>query len=125
MIKVKTIEELDSEIKTLENAKNILKMKENLTGSIKTKDDLPFEIGGQYFFRTITYFMLGKISGIKGRFIVLESASWIPDTGRFSKFINGEIKPDECEPINGRVIISVDAIVDAFDYPYNLCIGLI
>lgn len=76
--------------------------------------DMPFIIGKPYFIRTVTYHLLGKIEKISGGFLVLSEASWIADSGRFSKAISsGEL--NEVEYV-GDAIVSINSIVDAFPW---------
>lgn len=83
---------------------------ENWNGS-----DCPFILGKAYLIRTVTYHMVGKIERISGNFLVLEDASWVADSGKFSTAIaKGELS--EIEYV-GDAIVSMPAIVDAF--PYN------
>lgn len=73
--------------------------------------ELPFEIGKSYFIRTVTYHVIGTVDEIKGNFLVLSEASWIADSGRFSKAIlEGEL--NEVEYV-GEMIINTTAIADA------------
>lgn len=79
--------------------------------------DCPFEIGEAYLIRTVTYHVLGRVKAIKGYFLVLDEASWVADSGRFSvAFEKGELK--EVEFI-GRAIVSMAAIVDAYPWSKN------
>jgi hypothetical protein len=74
-------------------------------------DDSPFEIGKSYFIRTVTYHVIGTVESIKGPFLVLSEASWIADSGRFSKAISeGELS--EVEYV-GEMIVNTSAIADA------------
>lgn len=76
--------------------------------------DNPFIVGKAYLIRTVTYHMLGKIEKISGNFLVLSEASWVADSGRFSKAIaTGELS--EVEYV-GDAIVSMPAIVDAFPW---------
>ena len=52
--------------------------------------------------------------------ILMKDVSWIPDTGRFSKFASGEIHECECYPPDRQVIIFRDAIVSAYAWDYPL-----
>ena len=81
----------------------------------------PFEVGKKYFFRTVTFHLLGKVAENKGKFIKLEDASWIADSGRFMQFIK-EGKTDrssEIEPV-GKMFINTNSIVDAFPWKFYL-----
>ena len=73
--------------------------------------ELPFEIGKSYFIRTVTYHVIGTVEKISGPFLVLSEASWIADSGRFSKSISeGELS--EVEYV-GEMIVNISAIADA------------
>ena len=97
--------------------KKILKMllelaAEDKTGEVSTSE-LPFEVGQSYLFRTVTYFLLGKVKNITGSFIELEKASWVADTGRFNEAIaKGTLS--EVEVVGVPVFLNVNSIVDVF-----------
>lgn len=76
-------------------------------------DFCPFEIGAIYLIRLATVYDTGRVVAANNRWVVLEDAAWIPETGRFSDAMkNTEF--NEIEPFpDGRVIISTGAIVDA------------
>lgn len=77
----------------------------------EVSNELPFEIGKSYFIRTVTYHVIGTVDRIKGAFLVLSDASWVADSGRFSKAISeGEL--NEVEYI-GEMIVNTLAIADA------------
>jgi hypothetical protein len=79
---------------------------------------LPFQVGASYFIRTVTYHLVGKVTKIAGGFLVLESASWIADSGRFMQAIkNGSL--NEVEPV-GDAIVNSAAITDAFPWKHEL-----
>ena len=75
-------------------------------------------IGGKYFFRTVTYHVLGKVKKQIGQFLELEKASWIPDSGRFMNFIK-EGKLNEVEP-TGKHYINMETVVDFFEWKHKL-----
>ena len=83
-------------------------------------DSLDDLIGQNWFFRTVTYFMVVKVKKRMGKFLVLEQASWIPDTGRFTDFVkNGISAKVEVEPI-GMMIVNMDSIVDGVPWTHSL-----
>lgn len=87
---------------------------------IDVKDIQSYEdlVEGSYFFRTVTYHMLGKVKKIVGRFAYLEEASWIADSGRFMNAIkDGTLS--EVEPV-GKAFINLDTIVDFFPWTHKL-----
>lgn len=90
-----------------------------LDDSGKGSSDLPFEVGEKYFIRTVTHYAVGLLKEIRGGFLVLENASWIPDTGRFNEFLkSGEAS--EVEPVKGLYRVAIGAIIDAFDFDNKL-----
>lgn len=79
-----------------------------------SNSECPFEIGEAYLIRTVTYHVLGRVKSINGNFLVLDEASWVADSGRFSVAIEkGELS--EIEYI-GKSIVSMAAIVDAYPW---------
>lgn len=76
-------------------------------------DFCPFEIGAIYLIRTVTMIDTGRVVAASNRWIVLEDAAWIADTGRFSDAV-AKAEFNEVEPYpDGRVIVSAGSIVDA------------
>lgn len=89
-------------------------------GKVKIVDGkaLPFEIGGKYLIRTVTYFATGEVESIKGGFLVLKDAAWVADTGRFRDAIaTGALS--EVEPVE-TMILNTAAITDAFPWQHAL-----
>lgn len=79
---------------------------------------VPFIIGKSYFIRTVTYHLTGRVKQIVGKFLVLEDAAWIADSGRFANAIkNGNF--NEVEPVEDA-IVNMDAVSDAFEIRYKL-----
>ena len=75
-------------------------------------------VGEKYFFRTVTYHLIGEVKKIVGRFAYLKNASWIADSGRFM----GAIKDgtlNEVEPV-GEAFINLDTVVDFFPWKHKL-----
>ena len=90
-------------------------------------DSLPFKIGTAYLFRTIGYHWLGRVTAITGKFLTLDDATWVADTGRFNEALLGklaELPQSELEPSPRPVHINADHITDAVEYPYQLPKGV-
>lgn len=81
---------------------------------------LPFEIGKSYLLRTITMVDVGRVTKICGKFIIMEDASWIADTGRFFECLRKSDVFIEVEPFAHPIMVNTDAIVDATLWPYQL-----
>ena len=80
--------------------------------------ELPFAIGEKYYIRTVTHHQTGRVKAIIGKFLILEQAAWIADSGRFmNAIIDGTL--DEVEPVK-EAIVNTDTIIDAFIWKHNL-----
>ena len=78
-------------------------------------DDL---IGCKFFFRTVTYHMIGRVVGRIGFILKLEKAAWIADSGRFMACINtGSLS--EVEPV-GDAFLNLSTVVDFFPWKHEL-----
>ena len=75
---------------------------------------MPFKIGESIFIRTVTMNMTGRIKAITGKFITLEDAAWIADSGRFHDALaKGTLS--EVEPIPGDMRVNSDTFVDVLN----------
>lgn len=78
-----------------------------------------FEVGKNYFIRTVTYHHIGKLVNVTDTDLVLESASWVADSGRFYTALStGDL--DEIEPFVNPVIVNRGAIIDATVWDFDL-----
>lgn len=81
--------------------------------------EIPFKIGGKYFFRTVTYFATGEVESVDGNFLTLKDAAWIADTGRFRDAImTGALS--EVEPVEVPMYVNINSITDAFAWTHAL-----
>ncbi|MCB0415781.1 MAG: hypothetical protein KDD50_15695 [Bdellovibrionales bacterium] len=69
-------------------------------------------VGDDYVLRTVTMIYLGQVKEETEDAIILEDCAWIPDTSRWSEFLQGK-KPQEMEPYNQDVIVYKGALLDA------------
>ena len=77
-------------------------------------------IGKKFFFRTVTYHLLGKVVKQVGNFLQLETASWIADSKRFKNFIkDGDITNAEIEPV-GTAFVNLESVTDFFPWKFSL-----
>src|SRR6266568_2404813 len=83
---------------------------------VKNDEVFPWEIGKNYLIRTVTMIDTGKLVAVGPTELVLESAAWVADTGRFSGAL---ISCDfaEVELFPGKVIIGRGSIIDAIQIP--------
>jgi len=114
---------------TIKEAKEKLKEYEDLKKVFNIKDEKTvcdsghfFEIGKNYFIRTVTMHLLGRLVAVGDKELVLEECSWIADNGRFHKFLNGELDSScEVEPFpEGNVIVGRGAVLDATVWKHKL-----
>ena len=106
----KTLEVSDETYALIKN-----QLKENEQVDINSYDDL---IGKSWFFRTVTYHLVGKAVKRIGSFIQLENASWIADSGRFMQFIkDGTL--NEVEPV-GTCFVNLETVTDFFPWVHKL-----
>jgi len=83
----------------------------------------PYEVGKSYFIRTVTMAIVGKLEGIHENELVLSSASWVADSGRFSEVFTKGLEASsnsEIEPFKNNVIVGRGAIVDCSEYDFEL-----
>lgn len=74
--------------------------------------------GKSYFFRTVTYHLVGKVVKQEGNFVELSNASWVADSGRFMNAIKNGIL-NEVEPV-GVAFINMDGVTDFFPWIHTL-----
>lgn len=77
-----------------------------------------FEIGKNYFIRTVTFYVVGRVTKVTKNMVHFADASWIADTGRFADSMkNGEFS--EVEPV-GKWFVGIGAIVDGGEFNHAL-----
>ena len=82
---------------------------------ISSYDDL---VGHNFYFRTVTYHLVGKVTKRIGHFLQLETASWVADSGRFMQAIkDGTL--DEVEPV-GTAFVNLESVTDMFPWRHRL-----
>jgi hypothetical protein len=83
----------------------------------------PFEIGKNYFIRTVTMYHVGKLEAVYDDILVLSSASWIADSGRLSEAMRSGIESltkSEIEPFLNDIFIGRGALIDMTVYNFPL-----
>lgn len=95
-----------------------------IKGQLKTEEkvdvnDLKDLIGKAWFFRTVTYHMIGRVVKLIGTFAFMENAIWVADSGRFMQAIK-EGKLNEYEEV-GDWFVNLSTVTDfglwMFDIP--------
>ena len=83
----------------------------------------PFwRVGQNYFVRTVTNYVTGKLQLVDKTELVFTDAAWIADTGRFADMLMNPDVLREVEPYpNGaRVLLNRQAICDACEWQHAL-----
>lgn len=112
--KIKEIIELS---KLLDNSKS--------SNQSKSSNNGIWQVGKNYLIRTVTMHLVGKLKKVGDKELVLSSASWIADTGRFHNALKGgvsSLENSEIEPFINDVIVGRGAVIDAtiYDHKINL-----
>ena len=58
---------------------------QSLLKSGGTEDSHPYQIGKNYFIRTVTHHLTGRLVKVTSKELVLEDGAWIADDGRFNE----------------------------------------
>jgi hypothetical protein len=81
----------------------------------------PFEVGENYFIRTVTHHFTGKLVEVYPGELILEKAAWIADDGRFAEAVSkGAFSEVEPFPEDARVIVNRASLVDAVKIGFKL-----
>ena len=96
-----------------------LKQIQSLIGANSKHETCAWEIGKNYLIRTVTHYYTGKLTAIHTNELVLSTAAWIADTGRyFDALKKGTL--NEVEPIIGNCIVARGAVIDAAEWQFEL-----
>ena len=80
----------------------------------------PYHVGKNYFIRTVTHHLTGKLIRVTAKELVLEDAAWIADDGRFHEALR-DGKLNEVEPFpDGEVIVGRGSVIDAVTWKHVL-----
>lgn len=81
----------------------------------------PWNIGKNYFIRSVTYHYTGKLVAVHDKELVLIDAAWIADDGRFMQAVAsgtfGEVEP---YPDGLEVVIGRGGVIDACEIAFSL-----
>ena len=68
--------------------------------------------------RTVTHYYTGRVTAASERFVLLDEAAWIADTGRWYQFVaDGTYNEAEYA---GEVAVAIGAIVDVVPWKHEL-----
>lgn len=88
----------------------------------KTSKDV-YEVGKAYLVETVTKYWLGKIVRVTPTELVLETAGWVADTGRYNVTLREGLRRrgyEEYEPVPGQVIIGRGSIVNVVEWQHEI-----
>lgn len=81
----------------------------------------PYKVGRPYFIRTVTHHLTGKLVRVTAKELVLESAAWIADDGRFHDALKtGKLNEVEPFPSQCEVIVGRGSVIDAVEWLHDL-----
>ena len=83
------------------------------------KSSHPYQIGQNYFIRTVTHHLTGKLIKVTAKELVLQEAAWIADDGRFFDCIK-DGKINEYEGFQDDVIVGRGSLIDATLWRHTL-----
>ena len=88
--------------------------------TMKTTDAaLDQYLGKPVFVRTVTHHHTGRLVGYDKRFLVLDDAAWIADSGRWADALKtGTL--NEVEPFPGCCLVAVGAVIDVCEWHHDL-----
>lgn len=92
---------------------------QGLLGNPQASGDAHWKVGESYLIRTVTMIQVGRLESVTDKELVLSSAAWVADTGRFYNALK-EGKLNEVEPFPNPVIIGRGSIIDATVWTHNL-----
>lgn len=79
-----------------------------------------YTVDSVLFIRTVTYHYIGRVVAVYDHELVLESAVWVADSGRFGAALEtGRLAEWEVYP-EGPVVINRGAIVDAARWSHKI-----
>ena len=82
-------------------------------------DALDGLLGESVFIRTVTHAWTGRLDLMDDKTLVLSTAAWIADTGRFADAMATGLL-SEIEPVPGDVYVSRGALVDVQKWTHPL-----
>lgn len=87
--------------------------------TIRETDDSIIDqfLGKTVFIRTVTMIYVGTVRAIDDEGILLDSAAWVAETGRFGKAVS-EGSLEEVEPYPGSVMVMRGPITDMLKWPF-------
>lgn len=81
----------------------------------------PYEIGRNILIQTVTKILTGRLETVTTGELVITSAAWIADTGRYTNAVaTGIFSEVEVYPKDAKVIVNRASIIDAMHANWEL-----
>ena len=83
----------------------------------------PYKVGKNYFVRTVTMSILGKLEAVYKKELVFSGACWVADSGRFGDCLKNGIEKtenSEYEMFDNDVFVNRDSLIDITEYRPSL-----
>lgn len=81
----------------------------------------PYQVGKNYFIRTVTHHLTGKLIKVTPKELVLIDAAWIADDGRFMQALKeGKLNEVEPFPEGDEVVVGRGSLIDAVEWKHAL-----
>lgn len=85
------------------------------------KLEYDYEVGKNYFIRTVTHILVGKLRYKTEQELILNNCSWIADTGRYHDALKtGELNEIEPYPPESLVHVNRGSFIDAVIWDHEL-----
>lgn len=104
----------------MDRLEQLLKLVEVVGETKQATAQYPIEVGKAYFFRTVTYHMLGRVKSTTGSFVLLENAVYVADSGRFGEAIKGDIELNELEHLGQDWTVNMDSVSDFGEWKHDI-----
>lgn len=110
------IEEITNTLREAEALKT--ELRQAISEPTMSETGSPWQIGGNYFIRTVTHSITGRVTAVTSTEIVVVDAAWIADTGRYMNAIEtSEFAEVEPYPRGQEVIVGRGALIDSTTIP--------
>ncbi len=111
---------MKTDIKTIEiNGVEYVEKGSATTIEYKQPEGELLQVGKNYFIRTFSFHYVGKLVAINENNLILENASWVADSGRFSEALaNGTLS--ETEKYVNDVVLFRNSLLDATEWQHEL-----
>lgn len=109
--------ELDIDTLTVKQIKHI----QSLLKGPSAEASHPYKVGSNYFIRTVTHHLTGKLVKVTSKELVLVDGAWIADDGRFNEALrDGKLNEVEPFPDGDEVVVGRGALIDCVQWRHAL-----